>query len=926
MSKRKLFRSVVALVTGLLLMFSTMTVGFAATTTPANPTTIYATSTDGKTLQFNFTDLFNAYATGNTAYITAWTSVKSIDIVVVNGVNVDYSAFFADFAAQKVASLADYAAQAGAKTLPTPELACPVAAAGTVGPAVVLVPLSITSVSANNLFEINVTFNKAVDATSAEDPASYTLSAGDVDAAVLSGNTVTLTLDAKVAQQASLTVTVAGVKDLNGLTMATTKKSVSFLDVAVPTVVSAVITGPQTLKVTYSEPIDELNLGTYTVDNNTYSTGVPVAVDGDTHSVNVPLGAILPAGTHTLSVSAAKDYAGFTVSSVNVTFSYEKDTVAPTVSLVSASQNKVTIKFSKPITIATEANLSVYHTYNNNPAYAAANNGALTTNDHQTYTATFNKNYLPLGTATVYVNAGADSTTVAKDQWGNAFASTTLTASVSADTTAPTVVSVTAISSTQIDVQYSKAVTGADVTANYTLKDASGSAVAVNNAAVDGIDNTLYHLTTATLNGGSYTLAFANIKDTSLAQNAMAAYTATVSVKDLIPPTIGTAVTNASDATATKILLSYSEAMATTGAASVLEATNYLFDGVAIPSGTTITSADNGKTVLFTFPSARQIDAKNLVIGHVSDVAGNYVAAMSTTVAVAADTIAAIAKASAINTTTVTFEVAQPLSSIDVSKFTVGGAAATTANYVNQLVSSGTVNGALVTLTVASADKWATSATPAINITAGAFKSTFGTACSGIGPVAAADKMAPSLVSAEVTAAGTITLTYSEDIKASSVSVYTYTVPSNTVTASSVAGEVVTLTLGTNLTGTDATTTVTQALEIQDNSAASNKLAPSAAVDVADAQAPTFTATITGAKEITVVFSEKVDETDAETIGNYVYDPGAGAEAIVSATLQADGKTVKLVTTTAPAAGSSTIDATVEDLSGNTSVSAVIAL
>lgn len=89
---------------------------------------------------------------------------------------------------------------------------------------------------------------------------------------------------------------------------------------------------------------------------------------------------------------------------------------------------------------------------------------------------------------------------------------------------------------------------------------------------------------------------------------------------------------------------------------------------------------------------------------------------------------------------------------------------------------------------------------------------------------------------------------------------------------------------------------------------------------------PTFSASITDTNEVTVVFNEEVKKADAELVANYVYDPdgtGTGAaEEIVSATLQADGKTVKIVTTTAPTTGTSTIDATVEDIAGNTSASA----
>ncbi len=96
-----------------------------------------------------------------------------------------------------------------------------------------------------------------------------------------------------------------------------------------------------------------------------------------------------------------------------------------------------------------------------------------------------------------------------------------------------------------------------------------------------------------------------------------------------------------------------------------------------------------------------------------------------------------------------------------------------------------------------------------------------------------------------------------------------------------------------------------------------------------DKTAPTFTATKTGAKQITVVFSEAVKKADAENVANYVFDTNGaaadGTEVVLSAALGTDNKTVVLTTTTDPAAGA-TIDATVEDLAGNTSASAPVAL
>ncbi len=130
--------------------------------------------------------------------------------------------------------------------------------------------LSVTSVSAINLKEINVQFNKAVDKTTAETIENYTLSAGSVSTAVLDAatNTVTLTLAAALGQQTSVDVTVANVKDAAGIAIASTTKTVVLTDTTLPQPLSVAVTGPTTIQVTYSEPIQ--TAGTYTLNGGTY--------------------------------------------------------------------------------------------------------------------------------------------------------------------------------------------------------------------------------------------------------------------------------------------------------------------------------------------------------------------------------------------------------------------------------------------------------------------------------------------------------------------------------------------------------------------------------------------------------------------------------------------------------------------------------
>jgi hypothetical protein len=727
--------------------------------------------------------------------------------------------------------------------------------------------LAVASVSNSNLKQINVTFNTAVDSTTATTVANYTVSIGGtadvVTAATLGSDskTVTLTLTTAAAQQASASVTVANVKDAKGNTIASSTNTLTLLDTAVPTAVSATVTGPTTVKVTFSEPINPSYIGTYAIDNNSYScSAAPDATD--INSVDLTVGTTLSTATHTIAISNAKDYAGFAVSTATLNFNYAPDTTVPTVSLVSASQNQVVIKFSKPILTSTQNNIIIHHTYSNSTAYLPAS--ISWGSDNETVTATFSGNYLPTGNATIYVNAGTSPNFVT-DTWGNAFVSTTLSAIVTSDTTAPTVTSVTGLTSKTFDVKFSEPVKGAATIANYTLKDSSGSAVAISSIAVDSSDNTLYHFTTTKdMNGGSYSVAFAasSISDASINLNALVATTVAFTLADKVAPdaTTITAVTNASDATATKIRITYPETMTTTGAGSVLDTSNYLYKGTTLPTGTTVTSTDSGKTVLITLPtaSAQTLYGNTITVGHVADAAGNYIVdhsgslILSQNVSISSDTITP-ENAAAISNTTVTFDVAEPLTGIVAGNFTVNGSPVVNGYYTNHSVTiSGTVyNGSTVTLVVATANKWLSYVTPAIVATAtgtnpASLTNSFGTTVGTIASFNATDKTAPALLSTKVTGVKTIVLTYDEAIAANSVSIYTYAVANNTVTNVAVntsSPYTVTLTLLTDVAPND-TPALTQAYSITDTAATPNVLAASStAITPTDFQAPVITTT-----------------------------------------------------------------------------------
>jgi len=689
----------------------------------------------------------------------------------------------------------------------------------------------------------------------------------------MDGNTVTLTLTTAQAQQASIDVTVKNVKDAEGVAIAETTKSVKFFDAIVPTVSSVEVTGPKTLKITFSEPITSTAITTtanFVIDNNTYSVA-SVAASG-TNAVIVTLGTSLPAGEHTITVNNTatnanpeiKDHAGFFVPKTTQTFNYAVDNAAPVASVESAKQNEVKIKFNKVIDAATQANIRVYHTYNAQTAYQGT---ATWGSDNQTVTVAFttNNNYLPIGTATIYVS-NASSTSQVKDAWGNIFVDASFTAEISSDTVAPSVTTVEAKSATSIEVTFNEAVTGATTASNFTLKDSAGTAVTVSSSVLKAGTTATYTLTTAQMNGGSYTLTIANIKDTSVSANAMATATFNVSVNDLIQPTV--TATGVMSTDKKKIVVKFSEAMATSGEGSIVDLANYQvqYDGGAWKdlntiTGTTISAGSGNKSAIITFTAAQTVTLgganDNVRVGRVADTAGNKTASFTTDVAISADDVVLAnvitTSEKATTKTTVVFDVDTTLSGIDVSKFTLnaGAKAATSATYVNG------DNKATVTVSVSDANKFATDLSAGlvdIRIAAGGLTTSLGTSNSALItiPVANLDDYVAPGVSSTVTGDAdtdghidTITVTYDEALYVASVTDTDYTVEGYEITGVSVAGAVVTITVKELASfDTGSTPKVTLVGAVSDNSAQRNSLGSQDAVTSTDGAAPVLVSAV----------------------------------------------------------------------------------
>ncbi|ADI28123.1 immunoglobulin-like domain-containing protein [Geobacillus sp. C56-T3] len=659
----------------------------------------------------------------------------------------------------------------------------------------------VESVSAINLKQVKITFNKDVDVTTAETVGNYTFPSASgltVTSAKANGKEVVLTLTNSAAQQQTADLTIENVKTVNGELIGKTTKSVKFLDVTAPTVASVEAIGPKTLKVKFSEilstvPTFTLDDGTIAIVNATFTPGSDEAV--------LTLGTQPASGTHKLKVKDGADYAGFKVEEVVKEFTFATDATAPTVTVKSASPKKIVLEFNEDVTNVMDANVEFYHTYKGVAAYKATKtlNGRELTLDFA--------NPLPEGPFKLFLSYVDEKGAQIADLWGNKVPAQTITGNVTVDTVAPTVTKVEAVSNTQIKVTFSEEVTGGDVLGNYTLKDAAGNTV--NLISVSTTDNKTFTITTPTLNGGSYTLTIKNVKDKSINENKLADYTTTVTVKDVVPPTVSDLDSNAQGIQAQllstkKVKIVFSEVM---DKASIENKLNYLFGGAALDSKVTVTAVDGNKAVILDFTDATQDPAgKTIQVLRVLDAAGNPIAAASTDVQVPSTVSAPLFdKAEATGKNTVKLYFKEVITGAQADDFEVsvdgGSTWAQAGGLSNEVVDGKSV----ITLTTTNSVNIPTNVqnvkvrTATSNVDA---KNSFGAAVNlGTSGVPVADKYAPEMTAAVAkdldgdNFVDTFEVTFSENLYVPSVNDSDFLIEGYTVKSVSVNGNVVTITV-----------------------------------------------------------------------------------------------------------------------------------
>ncbi|MBM7614803.1 hypothetical protein JOC73_001317 [Alkaliphilus hydrothermalis] len=379
---------------------------------------------------------------------------------------------------------------------------------------------------------VRLTFNENMNKETIENIANYAIEGLTVVAAKQDSTNkaiVELTTSAQV-QGTIYKVVVTNVTDVSGNVINTDNDEFSFgglaTDTTKPTVVSAVAGSATTVKVTFSEIMDDVTakqaynyyLGT--------ELGYPSAVAKDTVVTNGTVWVLTTktqeSKVYTVDVTGIKDKSGNVVDEDNDTATFgglgTADTTAPKVSsAVALNKQEIKITFNEKIDAATVANtdfafavLSGTETATTRVGVVGTPDAVVVASDKMSATVAFQTAELTSGViyrVTVATINDANGVAIAAANHTADFAG------INAANEAPKVTSIIAIDNRTLKVTFSEKVTGAQnlVFADFNFSPAYAGALNDAVLATDGMSATYYFDNSATFTAGTvYTVQILN--------------------------------------------------------------------------------------------------------------------------------------------------------------------------------------------------------------------------------------------------------------------------------------------------------------------------------------------------------------------------------------------------------------------------------
>ncbi len=510
--------------------------------------------------------------------------------------------------------------------------------------------LEVSGVSGVNGRTVQITFNKAVDATTVVSGANLLLNTtftaigtapaitSAAAAASLSDDGKVLTVTPAVGEfvNGSYAVTVTNaVTDVDGNAADAYSAVISLTDTVRPTVQSVTYPVNGSVTVTFSEPIDTATTAFAGVvrDNNGAVIATPaITPAADEKSFTMNITGFTADVNYTLTMVGLKDYPGNLINPNPTTLTIVNsvvDSVAPTVTGITLqSTTQFSITFSEALSAAPTVTLGGTDVTTTLPA------GTVTVdaNDATKYNVVLGA--ATSGIVTVGVNAGyTDLSTNAGLAWSQLV-------QLVADTTDPTYVSheiVTILGVQYLVVKYSENITAVDnaiagtyVDVNSITNPAAIAGGASNTTLYDpdgdGVSDSIKINLTGQL-AGTYTLTIGAGQALDSSANASVAASTTFALGTLGDTTLPTSTVTSVQAVTDKVIITYSEAM---NPASALNVNNYLVEGVPVFDSAIFAGAAN-IVELTLKPNAISVTGlRNLTIQNAADAAGNVMLSSTT--------------------------------------------------------------------------------------------------------------------------------------------------------------------------------------------------------------------------------------------------------------------------------------------------------
>ena len=366
--------------------------------------------------------------------------------------------------------------------------------------------LKVEAVSASNLKEVEVKFNKAVTQEELKDGKNFKVTGTNSTTLKFEDNieikdekTAVLTLvdGSKFTNGRAYKLEIENLKDING------KYDFNVIDNAIPTVVAVEGLGTKAIRVEFSEPVENVKRSSFKLDDKSFSGSVePVGL----REVILKPYTTMTEGTHKLEIIDVKDFAGFTMFKDVKEFEVVKDVDGPKVKSVTAiNDEKIVVEFEKAVDKATVNNKSIAWGGNRNATsfkvLSAVKYEFAFTGDSK----------LPVGQVLVQIQD-------IKDYSGTTMKSQTATVVVNRDEVKPTINKLEVTGDREIELTFNKSLdkTDAQSSSNYKLTNSKNNVVRIAFITYNEKDHKVKLILAEDLNKNeNYNLEVSGIRDNS---------------------------------------------------------------------------------------------------------------------------------------------------------------------------------------------------------------------------------------------------------------------------------------------------------------------------------------------------------------------------------------------------------------------------